>query len=486
MPRDCTGQRLVAWDGQSRVSVRKHPIHTSHESMVKHAKKNAKASVATVDSLVARLANKLTINKKKRHQRPRMRRTSAPRDNPLAITPFNLAVRDVRAEGSVASFIRGLYQEHLLHALLPSDWQGLYAVTHRHTTYVPAAGASGGQLAAACACLINPYLVPFDSFNWNFVRSGAIATWPSGFYMSPIMQNSASTAGICFGDLTLAGKTAPATSYRDVPLTQRYYGTSSNTYGATIRWLGVRVRIQYTGSVQNEGGTLYIHHGGGQNHALLNMAVDQTALAGSFATGITSFGDLMQSRSRVTVARIGDSAEFIFRPSTYEFQTVTSFHDADQYAAPIGYTQPQSVQIDDYLPQALEDGAPTLLGWNLGFWIQYNGGLISGANMPYLVTIDVLTHENVFQQQATGSSTMGTPINTGEVKTYRHAGVSDAIHNHTAAVHQARSYNSVSTQLRQPLKLAEGMARDSLVQAGSDVMTDAIGAVFKGGKMKRL
>lgn len=351
----------------------------------------------------------------------------------------------------IASFIRSLHNDVLINAHLPSTKSNNYASVTRTLSFVPVAGT--GPAASLCSFAVNPWLVPVGNLSWNQVLAGAI--------VNPSLAAAFTNTGACATPfpLTVAGQSI--LKFTETPVDS----TAFTNFAGRIRVIGVRVRIDYTGTVANEGGTLTIYHGGGRDASIYSRSIAAPYWGTPFTTSTT----LTNSATFVTTSRMGARSEFVWRPREYEFNNVETFLSDEVVVASVGLTTSGPDILNKYFGDEYADNNGAESGWAFGFTLSNAVAVAAGVAMPYLVNVDIITHEDTWQ---CGSAILpNVAFRRGDTPSYRNTLLADSVANHLAKVHSTRARNPMPTNIGKPLATAAtNAAMGAMEEAGSMAM----------------
>lgn len=309
------------------------------------------------------------------------------------------------------------------HCLIPSQMPRAYAAQR----YNFRTQLSSGATSRCASCIVNPYLLFTTNLLWNNTHNGAeyfqycptamvnaintpAYNWPSG---TPV--NIMNTPLFAAGQFPTAG---------------------ADGYGGYVRVQGVRFRITYTGTELNKGGIIHVFHN--PEHASALMPDSSIVASGeNFISTTTTLASLEANASGVSSHYIGDSFEWVWRPSHTEFVDVTSVLDAPLASVAAGDFENSLIYSQGYFPDDKSSGNSCPLGWCAGFMLIPAAGTPATA-LDYYLEIEALLDVNLHQVDGSAGKPTATVV---QPTRYSHSAPQKQalVHNVLGAVHLARS-----------------------------------------------
>lgn len=357
----------------------------------------------------------------------------------------------------VRKYVHSLRTDSLASGLrLPSPgFLGSFAPVRMVQRYTPVVGTS---TANGFSAILNPWLAAFSSFQFQYENAGVISTSSD---LGALMTNSATTAtvfpnGTAFTNLVLNGST----------------GTSSTQPArANIRVLGAKFAITYTGANQTKGGTVYAVH----NPDQVSMVTRNNGSSAAFSSGPT-LAQLASLNQGVSVHRMGDSFEYVWRPTDLEFKSVNSFVPLTQTAIATLSADPEA--LGKYIPDSTNQGTAVDAGWCTGF-VVVPASATAGAAAPYIVTVEV--EAELTFNYTDGTSNYISVFPTTQ-QSYSHPTAHAVAANALAHTHQIRRTHTAHTSAinlaEESYNYVKSGVSDAVKEAGVEALGNALKSIM--------
>jgi hypothetical protein len=253
--------------------------------------------------------------------------------------------------------------------------------------------------------------------------------------------------------------------------------TSGTSYSGHVRPHGIRFRITYTGTELAKGGELVAWHNP-QHVGLVNYNEAITAAASCVQPAAEGAFSTTRLDDAVSIHRMGDSFEFVWRPNSLDFKSVHSNFTLED-ASVAGMSQANSAVVTEGILGSPDNLYATCdKGYVTGFALA-PGTSVTGALAPYYVEIECVYDLSL--HYAEGGN--GLLANRATDITYSHPVHAAMVQNALAYVHKQRSthqipINATSLSLTSVEKTAGAFARKAATGAVEALGEKLMGSMF--------
>jgi len=367
-------------------------------------------------------------NSKKQKQPPRPRPSPTIRRSRSARTRTRALA--VRPPSDVHRLIQSILSDRLISDVhLPA-----FGNTQPYTRFTNTIrGTLVAGAASESSVVINPWLLWTNQIRVERCNAG---TNVAQYLPTALMNGTATPSGYLPEGAT--------NMYTVLTASNRWITDATTAYDARVRPIGIRIRVYYTGTDLNKGGTIYAFHNSLESSLLCSEDSDVTAGSDSaFKSCVNSNTQLAAMTNRVSIHRMGDEFEFIWRPPTFEFNELTTYLPFPETTT-LTQANPDLHALGYMAPEA----GTSLVnqrchrGWTTGFKIVYPPGVVAaGTTAPYNFEIDAVYDLNLDYIQTTGTYGNGQAATNSTLRSVHNPVAEAAIHNAVSILAHHRCTN---------------------------------------------
>jgi hypothetical protein len=366
-----------------------------------------------------------------RNRAPRRSRAAAPS---MAVVPRIPQQMSSGIDTESMQYIDSVLSDRFVSGLhLPSPrYNGPYQKIRIVGRFQGVLGTSAGS--QSFAWVINPYLMWADALQADVWASTSSVQqdWPTVCTSTSTSVNNGLPQAVSTGTATK--------QVLDGMLTT----TTDNIYNAWVRCLGVKQRVIYTGTWNNQGGEIFAIHNAPSMPLMSYNATDAVGSAHNVDTPFPNQQQLTQFNQGCSIHALLDTFEFNWRPHDVDFVNVTNWLSADQGPATGNANNQFPYRIADYLANTAASIGHGLgqcpYGWQTGGVLVMPSGSIYGAStgIPYWVEVEAELDVNLVRANVNASTATGSSATPGTRVAHCNPIATAHIHNALAATHKSR------------------------------------------------